>query len=151
MQEQFKQKIVSRLDQLSDDAGRQLLDYIEFLESRFAKARRPESTVEKIAQGIDDTLGTGEFASTAAKGASSFIDAAGKVMLNIANASKTLAEELQEQATTAGHDGQSDTEDSATAEGAAPAGDAPEAASQQATAAETEASEDASQEAKPSA
>ncbi|HEX9692759.1 MAG TPA: hypothetical protein VGA22_11725 [Gemmatimonadales bacterium] len=97
MDEQITQKILGRLTALSDDAGRQLLDYIEFLESRYNRSRRPVSTVEKIARGIDDTLGTGEFASTAAKGAAGVLEVAGKVVSNLASAGKAMADELQSQ------------------------------------------------------
>ncbi len=95
MNESLKVKIVRKLDELEDEAGRQLLDYLEFLESRYNRSRRGASALERIAEGIGDSLSAGKITDAAAKGTAQVVDAAGRVMAGLAAASKVVAEELQ--------------------------------------------------------
>ena len=41
MNEQLKQRIVRRLETLADDRGYQILDFVEFLESKYAVLMHP--------------------------------------------------------------------------------------------------------------
>lgn len=95
MNENLKAKISGKLDGLSDEAGRQLLDYVEFLESRYHRSRRAPSTVQKIAENIEDRLGTVSLGDIATKGGAQVMEAAGKLMDGLAAASRVVAEELQ--------------------------------------------------------
>jgi len=95
MNENLLGKIKGRLDGLSDDQGRQVLDYIEFLESRFNRSSRTPSTVQRLAESIEDRIGSVRLGDVAAKGTAQVVGAAGKLMEGLAAASKVVAEELQ--------------------------------------------------------
>ena len=41
MNEQLKQRIMRRLETLADERGYQVLDYVEFLESKYASRAAP--------------------------------------------------------------------------------------------------------------
>ena len=48
MNDLLKQRIARALDALSDDRGYQILDYIEFLESKYAERARPGGIFAKL-------------------------------------------------------------------------------------------------------
>ena len=56
MNENLKTNIVQKLENMTDEAGRQLLDYIEFLESKFNRSTRERSTLERLAENVECTL-----------------------------------------------------------------------------------------------
>lgn len=95
MNENLKTRITGKLEQLSDEMGRQLLDYLEFLESRFNRSKRAPSTVQRITEGLEDRLGTARIGDVAAKGTATLMEAAGRVMSGLAAASRVVAEEIQ--------------------------------------------------------
>ncbi len=95
MNENLKSKIAGKLDNMTDETGRQLLDYIEFLESKYHRSVRSPSTVQKIAENIEDKLGSVSIADVATKGGAQVMEAAGKLMDGLAAASRVVAEELQ--------------------------------------------------------
>ncbi len=94
MDELLEQRILRRLENLPDDKAYQVLDYIEFLESKFGNRSGP-STLEKIADRVEDTLRAGRVSVSAIKGTREVFDAAGRVMQGLADAGKTVVDELQ--------------------------------------------------------
>jgi len=94
MNETLKAKVAGKLDLMTDEMGRQLLDYVEFLESRYNRSRRSPSTVQKIAEGLEERLGTVGLGDLAARGGAQVMEAAGKLMDGLAAASRVVAEEL---------------------------------------------------------
>lgn len=94
MDELMKDRVLRRLDSLSDEKVHQVLDYIEFLESRFGDRSGP-STLEKIADRVEDTMRAGRVSVSAIKGTREVFDAAGRVAQGIADASRTMIDELQ--------------------------------------------------------
>jgi hypothetical protein len=95
MNENLLEKIRGRLGGLSDDQGRQVLDYVEFLESRFNRSTRTPSTVQRLAENIEDRIGSVRLSDVAARGTAQVVETAGKLMEGLAAASKVVAEELQ--------------------------------------------------------
>jgi hypothetical protein len=95
MNENLLAKIKGRLGNLADDEGRQVLDYIEFLESKFNRSTRTPSTVQRLAENIEDRIGGVRLSDVAAKGTAQVVEAAGKLMEGLAAASRVVAEELQ--------------------------------------------------------
>jgi hypothetical protein len=66
MDEFTRERIVRRLDALPDERVLQVLDYIEFLESKFAARQSAEpNVVQKFAEGVHDTLRAGNVSATA--------------------------------------------------------------------------------------
>ncbi len=94
MDELLKERILRRLENLPDDKAYQVLDYMEFLESKFGSRSGP-STLEKIADRVEDTLRAGRVSVSAIKGTRDVFDAAGRVMQGLADAGKTVVDELQ--------------------------------------------------------
>lgn len=103
MNESLKSKLVSKLDGLSDEVGRQVLDYVEFLESKFNRSRRAPSTVQRLTENIEERLGSVRLADVAVKGGAQIMEAAGKLMEGLAAASRVVAEELQPPTPAAGN------------------------------------------------
>jgi hypothetical protein len=94
MNENLKAKIVGKLGILSDEHGRQLMDYIDFLQSKYNRSRRSPSPFQRLAENIEDALGAGTITEAAAKGGAQVADAAGRVMSGLAAAGKAVADEL---------------------------------------------------------
>jgi hypothetical protein len=95
MDELLRERILRRLDNLPNDKAYQVLDYIEFLESKFGSRSGQPSTLEKIADRVEDTLRAGRVSVSAIKGTRNVFDAAGRVMQGLADAGKTVVDELQ--------------------------------------------------------
>jgi hypothetical protein len=95
MNDKLKARITGRLGGLSDDVGRQVLDYIEFLESRYNRSTRTPSTVQRITENLEDRIGGVRISDVAAKGTAQVMEAAGKLMEGLAAASRVIAEELE--------------------------------------------------------
>src|SRR3989304_5990391 len=56
MDEILRRRIERKLDGLPEDKGYQVLDYIEFLESKYGTTARQPTPVERITEGVGDTL-----------------------------------------------------------------------------------------------
>lgn len=93
MNEHLKQRILRRLDELPDERGYQVLDFVEFLESRYAARQAPTGFLAKITETVEDTLRAGKLPMKAVGGAMSAVDGASKVMKGIAAAGKAAVDE----------------------------------------------------------
>jgi hypothetical protein len=98
MNDNVKAKIISRLDYLDDDGGRQLFDYLEFLLSRYNTSKRAPSTMQRIAEGLEDRLGPSQIADAASKGASQVVEALDSMISGIAAAAKTVTQDMSDPA-----------------------------------------------------
>ena len=94
MNDNLKSKLVRRLDDLPDELGRQVLDYLDFLESKYNLSRRAPSTVQRLAENIEDRIGIGSVTDMATKGAAQVAEAASKMMEGLAAAGRVVADEL---------------------------------------------------------
>ncbi len=127
MNDNLRDTLVRKIENLPDETARQLLDYIEFLESRYHRSVRERSTFERLADNIEETLGATRITKAAAKGTAQVLDAAGNVMRGVVAAGQAVVDEIQ----SAAGAGESDdaTKDAATAtedvnaEGEAPSAD----------------------------
>ncbi|MGH7560916.1 MAG: hypothetical protein ACRENB_07840 [Gemmatimonadales bacterium] len=93
MNEQLRQRILRRLETLSDQRGYQILDFVEFLESKYAERAAPTNILAKITEGIEDTM---RAAKIPIKGISTTMDlmgGAGKVMKGVAAAAQSVVDE----------------------------------------------------------
>jgi hypothetical protein len=94
MDELLKKRILRKLDGLSDEKALQVLDYIEFLQSKYGD-RSSASPLRKIADSVEDTLRAGRVPVAAIKGTMGVFDAAGRVMQGLADAGRSVVDELQ--------------------------------------------------------
>lgn len=98
MNELLKKRIERRLESLSDDMGYRVLDYVEFLESKYGSRAGQVSPLQKIADSMEDAMRVGGVPVAAIKGTMQVVDAAGKVMDGISAAGKTVVSEIQKAA-----------------------------------------------------
>src|SRR6185295_20403963 len=95
MNDIFRERIVRRLEALPDEIGYQILDYIEFLEARHGTGAREAGTLQKIAEGVQDTLRASRLPAAAVRGTMDVMDAASKLMRGVAAAGRAAVEEIQ--------------------------------------------------------
>lgn len=93
MNEQLKQRILRRLETLADERGYQILDYVEFLESKYAQRAAPTNLFAKISEGIEDTMRAARIPIKAISGTAGLVDSAGKVMKGVAAAAQSVVDE----------------------------------------------------------
>lgn len=95
MSDALKEKLHHKIDALPDAEARQLLDYVEFLESKYNRSQRKASPFERLGETVESTLNTDRLANAAAKGSADLAEAAGKIMGGLAAAARAAAEEFQ--------------------------------------------------------
>ena len=95
MDQKLKTTITKKLDDLSDEHARQLLDYLEFLESKFNRSSRERSPFEKLADNVEGTLRASSIGGAAIKGTSQVLEAAGDLMRGVVSAGRAVVDELQ--------------------------------------------------------
>jgi hypothetical protein len=93
MNDLLKQRIARLLDSLSDERGYQLLDYLEFLESKYAERARPSGILAKITETVEDTMRAGKIPIQAISGTMGIMDSAAKVMKGLAAAGQAVVDE----------------------------------------------------------
>lgn len=93
MHEQLKERIARRLETLADERGYQVLDYIEFLESKYGERAAPTNFFAKLSERVEDTMRAGRIPVKAISGTLSAMDTAGKVMKGVVAAGKAVVDE----------------------------------------------------------
>lgn len=93
MNDLLKQRIARALDGLSDERGYQILDYIEFLESKYAERARPGGLFARITETVEDTMRAGKLPIQAISGTMGLVDGAAKVMKGLAAAGQAVMDE----------------------------------------------------------
>ncbi len=95
MQDTLKERILRHLETLPDERGYQVLDYIEFLESKYAQRQSPGPNVfQKFAEGVEDTLRAGNVSATTVAEAMGFMSKAMGVLGGVAAAGKSVASDI---------------------------------------------------------
>ena len=93
MNDLLKQRIQRSLETLDDEQGYQILDYMEFLESKYASRSNPSGLFAKITDTVEDTMRAGKFPLQAISGTMGLMDSAGKVMKGLADAGQVVVDE----------------------------------------------------------
>ncbi|MEO8294798.1 MAG: hypothetical protein ABI613_04715, partial [Gemmatimonadota bacterium] len=93
MNDLLKQRILRRLESLSDDRGFQVLDYVEFLESKYAERQSPNNIFARITETVEDTMRAGKIPIKAISGTMNLMDSAGKLMKGLSAAGKAVVDE----------------------------------------------------------
>jgi hypothetical protein len=90
-----RDRINRKLDTLSDERLYQVLDYVEFLESKYAEKSAPVTNVfQKFTDGVEDTLRAGGLAAGTVVEAVGFLNKAMGVLNNVAQTTKTVATDV---------------------------------------------------------
>lgn len=93
MNDLLKQRIQRALDTLPDERAYQVLDFVEFLESRYAERQRPTGFLAKITETVEDTMRAGKLPIQAISGTMGLMDSATKVMKGLAAAGQAVVDE----------------------------------------------------------
>ena len=95
MNEHLRQRILRRLEALPDDRGYQILDYVEFLETKYADRAAPSATAfSKFTDAVEDRLRAGRVSATAIAETVGFMNRAANVLNDAMQATRSMANEL---------------------------------------------------------
>ncbi len=101
MNDLLKQRIARVLEGLSDERGYQILDFIEFLDSKYAERSRPGGIFARLTETVEDTMRAGKLPIQAISGTMGLMDSAAKVMKGLAAAGQVVVDEAVKVAETA--------------------------------------------------
>jgi hypothetical protein len=93
MNDLLRERILRALDGLSDERAYQVLDYAEFLASKYAERARPSGLLAKITERVEDTMRAGRLPMQAIAGTMGLMDSAAKVMRGLAAAGQAVVDE----------------------------------------------------------
>src|SRR4029078_11888818 len=95
MNEHLRDRILRKLETLSDERGYQVLDYVEFLESRYAERESPSaSTFTRFTEAIEDKLPRGKVSASAIAETVGFMNRAANVLNSALETGKSMANDL---------------------------------------------------------
>jgi len=95
MHDVLRQRLLRRIESLPEEQVYQVLDFIEFLESKYARELKAEASgLQKFAEGIEDRLRKRAMSPTTLREAFQLIAAADRVLSGVSNAGKQLLTDL---------------------------------------------------------
>ncbi|HVA56475.1 MAG: hypothetical protein WBQ26_07440 [Gemmatimonadaceae bacterium] len=95
MNEHLRDRILRRLDTLSDERGYQALDYIEFLESKYAERQSPAANAfTRLTESVEDTLRAGRVSASVIAETMAFLNRASGVLNSALAAGKSVADDV---------------------------------------------------------
>jgi hypothetical protein len=95
MNSNLRDRIVRTLDVLPDERGHQLLDYIEFLESKYAeRTAQSPNALQRFAEGVEDTLRAGRVSASTISETMGLMNKAMGVLSGVAAAGKSVASDV---------------------------------------------------------
>ncbi|HUQ99854.1 MAG TPA: hypothetical protein VM166_10390 [Gemmatimonadaceae bacterium] len=95
MNDILRERLVRKLDTLPEEKIYQILDYIDFLESKYApKVTTAPNPLKRFAEGVEDTLRAGKMSAGVIGGTMSVMNKAVGVLTDVANAGKSVATEI---------------------------------------------------------
>ena len=95
MNDILAERVRRRLDALSDEHVYQVLDYIEFLESKYAQRAAGAPAFQKVAETLEDTLRAGRVPVTIIRGTMDAVGKAGRFLEGLAAAGKAAVEDAK--------------------------------------------------------
>jgi hypothetical protein len=102
MNASLRDRILRRVETLSDERGYQVLDYVEFLESKYAEHQAASPNIfQRFAEGVEDTLRAGKVSTAAVAETMSLLNKAMGVLGGVAAAGKSMATDIASAATAA--------------------------------------------------
>ena len=95
MHEVLRQRLLRRIESLPEEQVYQVLDFIEFLESKYARDLKVEASgLQKFAEGLEDKLRKKAVNPSTIREAFQLIAAADRVLSNVSSAGKQILNEL---------------------------------------------------------
>ncbi|HEY4319852.1 MAG TPA: hypothetical protein VGM77_01635 [Gemmatimonadales bacterium] len=93
MNEHLKERIARALEHLPDERGYQILDFVEFLDSKYAERAAPDNVFTRMTDKAEDLLRAGKVPFNAIGGTVSFFDGASKVVRGLSSAAAAVVDE----------------------------------------------------------
>ena len=93
MNEHLKQRINRHLDDLDDARGYQLLDFIEFMQSKYGARAGRRGLFTTLTETAEDTMRAAGVPLKAISGTMGVVESAGKVMRGVAAAAQAVVDE----------------------------------------------------------
>ena len=93
MNDVLAERIRRKLDTLSDEQAYQILDYVEFLESKYSQRAAGAPAFQKVAETLEDTLRAGRVPLNIIRGTMDTVGKAGKFLEGLAAAGKAAVED----------------------------------------------------------
>jgi hypothetical protein len=95
MNDILRERLIRKLDTLPEEKIYQILDYIDFLESKYApKLSTAPNPLKRFAEGVEDTLRAGKMSANMIGGTMNVMNKAVGVLTDVANAGKSVATEI---------------------------------------------------------
>lgn len=92
MNDILRERLIRKLDTLPEERIYQILDYIDFLESKYApRPATAENPLKRFAEGVEDTLRAGRMSAGVIGGTMNVMNKAVGVLTDVANAGKSVA------------------------------------------------------------
>jgi hypothetical protein len=89
------QRLLRKLEALPEDKAYQVLDYVEFLESKYVDRPAGAPAFQKVAETLEDTLRAGRVPVNIIKGTMDTVGKAGKFFEGLAAAGKAAVDEAR--------------------------------------------------------
>lgn len=98
MNDLLRERLLRKLDQLPDDKAYQVLDYVEFLESKYVERPAGAPAFQKVAETLEDTMRAGRVPINIITGTMDAVGKAGKFLGGLAAAGKAAVDEVRKKA-----------------------------------------------------
>ena len=97
MHDALRQRLIRKIESLPDEQIYQILDYIEFLESKYAVAEAVEASgLQKFAEGLEDRLRKKAVSPSTIREAFQLISAADRVLSGVSSAGRRVVNDLNQ-------------------------------------------------------
>jgi len=98
MNEVLRERLLRKLETLPDDKAYMVLDYVEFLESKYAARPAGAPAFQKVAETLEDTMRAGRVPVNVIRGTMDVVSKAGRFMEGLAAAGRAAVEEVSRKA-----------------------------------------------------
>ena len=95
MNDVLRERLLRKLEVLPEEKAYQVLDYVEFLESKYAERPAGAAPFQKVAETLEDTMRAGRVPVTIIKGTMDTVSKAGKFLGGLAAAGKAAVDEVR--------------------------------------------------------
>lgn len=95
MNQFLRDRILRKLDTISDERAYQVLDFVEFLESKYAERQNPSANVfQRFAETVEDKLRAGRVSAATISETMTLMNKAMGVLSGVAAAGKSVANDI---------------------------------------------------------
>lgn len=99
MNDILRERMLRKLEALSEEKVYQVLDYVEFLESKYSERPAGAPAFQKVAETLEDTMRAGRVPITIIKGTMDAVGKAGKFFEGLAAAGKAAVDTARKKPT----------------------------------------------------